>query len=107
MNFECKRCGHCCITIGMCGDATEADVKKWKDAERDDILVWISFTGAGYDIWFNPVTEEDVDECPWIIRENGKVSCEIQDVKPEMCANFPLSKEHAKATKCPGTFKEV
>jgi Fe-S-cluster containining protein len=57
-----------------------------------------------YDIWINPRTGDDVSRCSWLLKLPGKNKfiCRIQYMKPEHCRNYPLSREHAENTSCPG-----
>lgn len=104
--FVCKQCGHCCLKLNAYYTfATEADVALWKENGRDDILEWVQEIGPGmHDIWIHPVTGEDVSRCPWLrkVPRQEKYNCRIQKIKPEICRDFPVSKEHAEETGCPG-----
>jgi Fe-S-cluster containining protein len=57
-----------------------------------------------YDIWIHPRTGEDVRRCPWLRKLPGKEKfvCLIQDMKPEVCRNYPVSRTHAGETGCKG-----
>ena len=39
-DFHCRQCGQCCLNLGdaFATCATEADVRRWEAAGRDDIL---------------------------------------------------------------------
>lgn len=52
----------------------------------------------------SPTTRDDVSRCPWLRKLPGKNKylCRIQDMKPEHCREYPLSREHAEETNCPG-----
>lgn len=75
--FVCQQCGHCCLNLSdaIATCATEADVRRWEAAGRDDILVWVDPIAVGdahvYDIWINPKTGEDVRRCPWLRKVRG------------------------------------
>jgi len=109
--FNCKQCGNCCLnlsgTIDVC--ATEEDIKLWEEKDRTDILEWVDVILLGedhcvYDIWIRPRTGDDLQRCPWLrkLPNQDKYICRIQDMKPEHCRNYPLSREHAENTGCPG-----
>lgn len=107
--FTCKQCGNCCLNLdGFSTCASEADVRRWEAAGRVDILEWVDPVNFGYhweyDIWINPRTEDDVSRCPWLrkVRGENKYTCRIHDVKPDLCRNYPLSREHAERTGCIG-----
>ena len=113
--FNCKQCGNCCLNlsgaINVC--ATEEDIQLWEDNDRDDILDWVDAIHLSedqviYDIWVSPRTGDDVQRCPWLrkLPKQDKYICRIQDMKPEHCRNYPLSREHADTTGCPG-FDEL
>ena len=107
--FECKQCGHCCtLSDAYQGSASEADVKMWEDNDRWDILDWVStiYGKNGevfcHDIWISPTTHDWVNRCPWLrkLPNKDKYICRIHDMKPELCRNYPLDKEHAEKTSC-------
>jgi len=108
-DFKCKQCGHCCLNLdGFATCASEADVRRWEAEGRVDILEWVDPVDFGdhveYDIWVNPRTEDDVARCPWLrkVRGANRYTCRIHDTKPELCANYPVSRDHAARTGCPG-----
>ena len=108
--FACKRCGSCCLNLTDAFQtcATEEDVRRWEEAGRDDILKWVDPIVIGdtcvYDIWVSPRTGDDVSRCPWLLKVRGTDAfvCRIHDLKPELCRNYPKSRQHAEATGCPG-----
>jgi Fe-S-cluster containining protein len=108
--FKCRQCGHCCINVSgaFSACATDADMKRWEAAGRDDILAWVDPIAVGdervYDIWINPKTGEDVQRCPWLrkIRGTERYVCRIHDLKPDHCRKYPKSRRHADETGCPG-----
>ena len=104
-HFSCLQCGHCCLSLGFELSATAEDIALWEENGRDDILAWVVEVATGiYDIWVHPRTGEDVDRCPWLrkLPRQGKFICRIQDMKPEVCRNYPVSQEHGEATGCKG-----
>lgn len=92
--------------IDVC--ATEKDIRRWEKNDRADILAWVDVISLGeghqvYDIWISPLTGEDVSRCPWLRKLPGKNKySRIQDMKPSHCREYPLSREHAAETGCPG-----
>lgn len=107
--FKCEQCGHCCLDLNAFATcASEDDIRRWEAAGRDDILAWVCRMQLGdsfiYDIWMDPETGEDVDRCPWLqeLPDARKYVCGIQDVKPDICRDYPVSRTHAEDTGCPG-----
>ncbi len=104
--FVCKQCGHCCLDLGAYQTcASEEDIALWEENGRDDLLDWVIEIAPGvYDIWMNPETGDYVSHCPWLHKEPGqeKYICRIKALKPEICRDYPVSREHAEKTGCPG-----
>lgn len=104
--FSCKQCGNCCLNLDAYQTcATDEDVALWEKNGRDDILGWVDEVVPGiYDIWVSPRTGDDVSRCPWLrkLPRQEKYICRIQNMKPEVCRNYPLSKNHAEKTGCMG-----
>jgi hypothetical protein len=94
--------------------AITSDMRMWADKGRSDILEWVSptprfiqkngLTVAVFDYWLNPRTGRKVDRCPWLrkVRRQDKYICGINNVKPAVCRNYPLTKTMAKKTGCRG-----
>ena len=110
-NFKCRQCGHCCLNLTGAFEAcaSEDDILLWEAHGREDILEWVDVIPLGedhrvYDIWVNPRTGEDVTRCPWLrkLPRQNKYICRIHEVKPEHCLEYPLSRDHAERTGCPG-----
>lgn len=106
-NFNCKQCGHCCLTLtdAICTSVYEEDVKRWNKEGRKDILAYVDFFVG--DIWISPVTHDDVERCPWLrkIPKMNKYKCLIQNTKPKHCRDYPKSFTHAQETGCKGFIK--
>jgi len=105
--FSCKQCGKCCVAFidTSQGCASEVDVELWEYEERDDILAWVDeLPGGIYDIWIHPKTGDDVSRCPWLrkLPNQDKFVCKINDVKPEVCRNFPVTRKQAEGIGCKG-----
>jgi Fe-S-cluster containining protein len=106
--FTCKRCGNCCIH-GAFSEVAEEDIVLWTERGRTDILEWVRFRPIGneeyaYEVWIDPKTKEEVEQCPWLekLSHNGECTCQIHDVKPSICRYFPASKRHAQEMGCLG-----
>ncbi|MBT3191247.1 MAG: hypothetical protein HN341_01700 [Verrucomicrobia bacterium] len=111
--FECKQCGHCCLELEAFSTcASENDILRWDEEGRFDILEWVDPVDFGdhceFDIWINPRTGDDVSRCPWLRKARGedRYTCRIHDLKPDLCRNYPLSRQHAEETGCPGFVEE-
>ena len=108
--FECRQCGHCCLNLTWAFQAcaSEADIRRWEKAGRDDILAWVDWIALGdesiCDIWVNPRTGDDASRCPWLrkVRGTDTYVCRIHDVKPDHCRRYPVSRKHAERTGCRG-----
>jgi len=111
--FNCRQCGNCCRNLKYHNDCTEADYMKWEALGRKDILervLTIQATGnrkKAYKIWREPGTRRLHPECPWLIPSGtkGRYECQIQDVKPDYCRQYPLTRKHARMTGCMGIFR--
>ena len=110
IGFSCLQCGHCCLNLGFELSATAGDVAVWEKHGRDDVLAWVDEVVAGvYDIWIHPQTGEEVRRCPWLrkLPRQEKFICRIQDLKPEVCRNYPVSQEHGEMTGCKGMQERI
>lgn len=113
-NFKCIQCGECCeLSDAIQGCATQEDMNRWYEAERYDILEWVSpiYSKDGsvfcYDIWISPKTHDWVYRCPWKrkLPNKDKYICRIHDVKPDLCREYPKDIDHAIRTGCKGIKK--
>ena len=113
--FKCSQCGDCCRNLLYHNDCTEKDYMLWKETSRVDIMERVlvlnekNETKKGmtqYRIWVNPETGYLSKKCPWLemtaIRD--RYVCSIEDVKPEICRQYPFTKKHANMTDCRGRF---
>lgn len=109
--FNCKLCGHCCLhlTDAYQGCVSDADLKRWQAAGRDDLLAWVETIDLGHDnflhmVWVHPETRDNVDRCPWLLDmldRRGHL-CGIDAVKPDYCRDYPEHLQHAESTGCSG-----
>lgn len=109
--FECRQCGNCCRNLEYHNDCTEDDYQRWVDLGREDILEKVMVIDAGngtveYRIWKKPGSRRLYKKCPWLVpaAAKGRFECAIQDVKPEYCRQYPLTRKHAAMTGCEGVF---
>lgn len=111
--FKCVQCGKCCLDNPELS-ATQEDIEMWEDEFRDDILDWVDIFELGEDVdeipirtgdlWISPNTGDEVKRCPWLrkLPKKDQYICRINECKPEVCRNFPLTYEHAVKCGCPG-----
>ncbi|MGB5985853.1 MAG: YkgJ family cysteine cluster protein [Desulfobacterales bacterium] len=107
--FDCIQCGHCCRSLDYHTEITEADVRRWQDLGRDDILKWVggrrkNGAASGYRIWITPGTSQVADICPFLTSVPGKNhwQCAIQNAKPQICRQYPATRKHGLMTGCRG-----
>jgi len=111
-NFKCCQCGNCCRNLNYHKDCTAADYNRWKILGRKDILDKIKMVyppgskSPEYRIWVKPDTGQFYDVCPWLVQSErkGRFACRIQEIKPEYCRQYPLTRKHATMTGCQGSF---
>ena len=113
--FSCRSCGRCCTRVrdAFQGNLTSEDVILWEERGRTDILRFVHRIERKeyvlFAAWKHPRTKEYLPRCPWVRRNkvtNGHI-CAIHDVKPIKCRAFPLTREHAEYTGCPGFEESV
>ena len=109
-DFVCAQCGHCCLTLDYHAGCTPADVARWQEIGRADILEWVgtvrqSGRVVACRIWMVPGTNDYAAVCPWLKRSpenNSRYWCAIHDVRPMVCRQYPGSRKHARLTGCQG-----
>ena len=76
--------------------ATPSDVERWEREDRDDILAFadtfmrnLAGRDFGADLWFSPVSGEELDKCPFLKRSGKLYQCAIHEARPEVCRRFP------------------
>ena len=79
------------------------------DWGRDDVLKWVGVyrndrNRTVYRIWTIPGTRRLASVCPFLEHEptENHWLCQIHEVKPTICRNYPVSRKHALMTGCPG-----
>lgn len=107
-SFRCRHCGLCCTEVpgAFENSADLADIQRWEDEGRDDILAWVLAWYAGwgavlYELWVNPKTGNIADGCPWLEwQDDGTCTCRIHDTKPKHCRDWPLCESDARSAGC-------
>ena len=109
--FVCRQCGDCCRNLRYENDCTKEDYFRWQALGRLDILervmvVQESGKPGRYRIWMDPATRILCRTCPWLAPhpQADKYLCLIQDIKPEICRQYPFTGKHAVMTGCKGEF---
>lgn len=110
-NFHCSQCGDCCRNLAFHNDCTEQDYRRWQGLGLAHILerVWVIVANgeiSGYRIWVEPGSNRLSPVCPWLREVPGenRGTCRIQEVKPEICTQYPFTRKHARMTGCRGKF---
>ena len=99
--FVCLRCGNCCRRLVPLCEAD--DLQRWRELGRDDILSRVQDEPGGrYRFRTESPSGKPTPSCPFLRQDNRIFSCAIQDVKPEICREYPLTRKHARQTGCPG-----
>lgn len=106
-DFHCLQCGRCCRELEYCHQLLEKDYVNWAEAGRTDILEWVAVHRRcgkimSFSIWIVPGTLTFAVECPWLRKADidGIWRCDIHDVRPEICRQYPGTRKHARMTGC-------
>jgi len=112
--FVCRQCGDCCRGLDYTNECTEEDHDRWLKFSRYDILDRVMVierkdNQKEYKIWTEPDTQTFLKICPWLekVPNENKYRCLIQDVKPEICRDYPFTHKHAIMTGCNGEFRNT
>ena len=100
--FTCRQCGKCCEELGNELTLSCGEVRKWEAYEElvrssfgyyypSDFMYVFEGIGCA-DLWFHPVTGEELFRCPFLRRKGTKYECLIHDtgLKPDICKEFPV-----------------
>ena len=111
--FTCCRCGQCCRSLGYSNDCTKEDYLRWQALGRRDIMERVKIVHKSgkdiqYRIWLDKDTGVIARTCPWLksTPQEHCFSCLIQDIKPEVCQQYPFTRKHAVMTGCKGEFQK-
>jgi Fe-S-cluster containining protein len=106
-DFQCRQCGRCCRELNFRHQLLETDYQCWIQSGRNDILEWVAVHRRGgkiisFSIWVVPGTLTFAAQCPWLRKTDieGLWRCDIHDVKPEICRQYPGTRKHARMTGC-------
>lgn len=122
--FKCKRCANCCRNIDMLQIVL---YDKWREIseylqEKDvDHITLVCECGCGEEYTYSLSYLDCLSEyelmmmflsmrCPFIKQEKddrgkytNKFRCQIYEIRPEICKEFPTEYQHAKKhANCPG-----
>ena len=110
--FVCARCGDCCRKLGFSDQCFETDIQRWRTLGRDDIMARVGYSRgkdgtARYRIWIDPESGTLSETCLWLSESEraGAYYCRIQDIKPDICREYPFTRKHARMTGCTGRFE--
>ena len=110
-SFNCHGCGHCCLQLidAYNGCVSDADLLRWQQLGRDDILAWVKTLELGpgnqlHTAWVVPDSGDDVERCPWLLDKIDRTGhlCGIDKIKPDHCRAYPEHRKHAAETGCNG-----
>jgi Fe-S-cluster containining protein len=107
--FCCRQCGDCCKFLDYHDALTTADVKRWEQLGRKDVLAWVGISrradrAPSYRIWVEPGSTKLAKQCPFLehLPAENRWICRIHNVKPHICREYPVSRKHGTMTGCPG-----
>lgn len=84
---RCRCCGCCCKAFGGHLQASKADLERWQQQQRHDLLSRVNRLNW---IWINPDTGQPEETCPFITFVDDETStCSINDTKPSICRDYP------------------
>ncbi len=96
----CLACGDCCRRFSWHLQASPRDIRRWRQAGRDDILAYVHELGM---LWFDPDSGERLSCCPFLVPDGpGRTICGIHEVKPDICRTYPTLEHNRTCLK--GTF---
>lgn len=105
--FKCTDCGKCCLEGAGQLQATQADIALW-ETEAPHLFDFVNVHGEPGnrtgDLWSAPGEKRNTTRCKWIRKYPGRDQyyCRIYEWRPEVCRKYPISRQHARLTECPG-----
>jgi len=107
--FYCRQCGDCCRFLDYHDALTTADVERWEQLGRQDVLARVGVSRKidgtpTYRIWVEPGSTKLDKQCPFLeqLPAENRWICRIHHVKPHICREYPVSRKHGMMTGCPG-----
>jgi Fe-S-cluster containining protein len=83
----CLACGLCCELYGGYLHASQADLDRWRQLNREDLLALV---GPSDWIWIDPQHGRRGQPCPFLQRSDShEARCGIHQIKPDMCRDYP------------------
>ena len=95
---ECNQCGKCCTKYGNGGlSVTESEIELW-DIFSPDISRYVSKGN----IWSDPETGKQLEQCPWLRKTPNKniYTCDIYYDRPDDCKHYPVTIEQMINDEC-------
>jgi Fe-S-cluster containining protein len=96
---DCNQCGKCCTNYGGGGglSASAREIDAWAE-HRPDIHNYV----RNGQIWFSPVTGQQLQRCPWLRKLPGqsRYICRIYSDRPEDCRHYPVDIEQMVRDEC-------
>lgn len=95
---DCNQCGKCCIKYSDGGLSASAEEIKYWDIFNPSIYKYVH-DGK---IWFDPITEQQIEICPWLRKDpNLNVyTCDIYYDRPDDCKFYPVTIEQMIIDEC-------
>ncbi|MBE0618360.1 MAG: YkgJ family cysteine cluster protein [Proteobacteria bacterium] len=89
----CRACGLCCELLGGTLQVCDADLQRWREQGRHDLLARV---GANGRLWQEPDSGAALEDCPYLERTGEeRAGCRIHDTKPQICRDYP-TRAHGK-----------
>ena len=88
---KCNQCGKCCIKYSKGGlSVSTSEIELW-DIFKPNIYKYVT----DGEIWFDPDSNEQLEECPWLRKETNqnKYTCAIYFDRPNDCKYYPVTIE--------------
>lgn len=88
---ECNQCGKCCIKYSKGGlSVSKSEIELW-DIFKPNIYKYVK----DGEIWFDPDSNKQLEECPWLEKETNqnKYTCAIYFDRPNDCKYYPVTIE--------------
>ena len=100
--FECRRCGRCCIEIGLPYDPESIfEIARSLDLSVDEVIE--RYYGRVSDDRKSWISEDEKrTPCPFLETEADKKACTIYSVRPKGCRLYPFNTDFGRqGVDCP------